>query len=262
MKKTIIVSLICSVFSIERASAEIFQWTKNEVHVQYGNLDRAYTNGLDQQTLVTTLQHASGWKYGSAFFFVDLIDAEDTGSDLYSEAYPTLSLSKVTGKDVSVGPIKDFGFVAGVNYAQDGKVMKYLPGLRLSWDVPNFYFLNTDITAYIDDSKGLSKGGVPSEDNSFMFDVNWGTKPFTIGEKHDFTITGHIEYIGGRDNELGNKVESHILGQPQFRYDFGKSLFNKPGHFFAGIEYQFWINKLGDKNTDESAVQALLVGRF
>ena len=29
-----------------------------------------------------------------------------------------------------------------------------------------------------------------------------------------------------------------------------------------GIEYQFWQNKLGDPDTDESTVQALLVWKF
>ena len=29
-----------------------------------------------------------------------------------------------------------------------------------------------------------------------------------------------------------------------------------------GVEYQFWMNKLGDGSTDENAVQALLVWEF
>lgn len=53
-----------------------------------------------------------------------------------------------------------------------------------------------------------------------------------------------------------------ILGQPQFRYDLGNAPWNKPEQLYVGVEWQFWINKLGDKGTDENAVQALGVWRF
>jgi len=50
-------------------------------------------------------------------------------------------------------------------------------------------------------------------------------------------------------------VEAHILAQPQFRYFINESV-------AIGIEYQYWMNKLGDPNTDESTAQALLVWKF
>lgn len=252
--------LLFTFLMVSSSVVHAFQWMTNEVHVQHAKLERPFTGGLDEDVTIFTLQHVDGWKYGDNFFFVDFIDAEDSGSDVYFEVYSNFSLGKILGKKVGIGPVKDVGLLLGFNRAQDAQVMKYLPGIRLSWDLPGFAFLNTDFTAYIDDSAGLSGGGVPSEDDGFMLDINWAY-PFSY-KGHDFSIEGHAEYISDRTNELGGDVKAHILAQPQFRYDLGKTAFNKPGKLFVGIEYQYWENKLGDDDTDESVAQALLVYRF
>ena len=75
-------------------------------------------------------------------------------------------------------------------------------------------------------------------------------------------IEGHIENIGERDNELDQDVSSWLFSQIQFRYDLGKQIFDAAKHLFIRTERQLWLNKLGYKNTDENAFQALLVWRF
>lgn len=263
---SILTTLVCLsssslVFAEEdNGGSSFFDFTTTEIHYQYGNnFERAFSSEGKQSASIYTLQHVNGWKYGDNFFFVDFTDASDTNTDVYSEFYSNFSLGKILDQEISVGPIKDIGIIAGVNYSRDAKVYKYLPGIRLSWDIPKFAFLNTDITAYIDDSRGVNRGGAPTESNSYMIDVNWAM-PFSLGS-HDFSIEGHIEYIDGRSNEFGGEVKSHVLGQPQFRYDLGKTLFNTPRVLYAGLEYQFWVNKLGD-NKDENVVQALAVISF
>ncbi|MDH1865930.1 hypothetical protein N5D83_03735 [Pseudomonas chengduensis] len=208
---------------------------------------------------VYTIQHVDGWKYGDNYFFFDYTDLDDSGTDLYGEFYANFSLGKITGDKVGFWRVKDVGILAGVNWGRDTKILKYLPGVRLSWDLPGIAFLNTDFTAYIDDNKGLPNG-IPKEDNSYMVDINWGA-PFSIGE-HNFSIEGHVEYIGRRDNEFGETVSWHVLGQPQFRYDLGKTWFGVENRLFVGVEWQFWINKNDDSDTNESAPQLLIVGRF
>ncbi len=64
-----------------------------------------------------------------------------------------------------------------------------------------------------------------------------------------------MEYVAGRENEFGGRVESWILAQPQLRW-------NPNDRISVGIEYQFWMNKLGDAATDESALQALFVWKL
>jgi len=216
-----------------------------------------------ERTWGISLQPASGWGYGDNFFFVDYLDdsAEDgfNDQDFYAEWYSNFSLGKITGQDFGLGPIGDLGLLLGVNLAADADVRKYLPGLRLSWDLPGFAFLNTDFTAYIDDSQGTRRGGAPIEGNSFMVDINWAYPFGWAGQS--FSIEGHVEYIGARDNEFGTQVKEWILAQPQFRWDAGRSWFGQADRLFLGIEYQWWHHKLGAENT-ESAVQALAVWRF
>jgi nucleoside-specific outer membrane channel protein Tsx len=50
--------------------------------------------------------------------------------------------------------------------------------------------------------------------------------------------------------------------QPQVRMDLGEALGNEAGNLFVGIEYQYWKNKYGVKDKDESMVQFQTVWNF
>jgi len=258
--------LILIAFGLISLNLQAATWSSTEIQLQYGDLDApSFASGESVRTTIVTFQHASGWKYGSNFFFVDYLkDSKNDGfndSTLYGEYYGSLSFSKLLDKQIGAGPIKDVELLFGLNMAPEAEVTKYLPGIRLSWDIKHFAFLNTDITAYLDDSAGVSGGGAPSEDNSYMIDVNFKL-PFALGEKHQFSIEGHIEYIHERDNEFDSTVASWILAQPQLRYDLGNAVFTAKEQLYIGLEYQYWSNKLGDKATDESTVQLLLVWKL
>ena len=238
-------------------SGQAAEWSNTEVQLQIGNLDvPSFAGGGTADHMIYTLQHASGWKYGDNFFFVDVLDSNQPGFqdfDLYSELYANFSLGKISGKDISAGPVSDVGLIGGFNWAADANVRKYVVGIRLALDLDGFAFANLDFAALIDDSEGLASGGAPAEDNTVLVDFNFG-RPFKIGEA-DFSIEGHIEYVGERTNEFGSAVESWILAQPQLQWHVNDRI-------ALGIEYQFWRNKLGDGATDENTVQALLVWEF
>ena len=227
-------------------------WSSTEIHYQRGEYDNPYSGGTTDTT-VLTFQHASGWKYGSNFFFVDQLSSSGN-EDFYGEMYSTFSLGKMTGRDLTKGTLTDVGIVLGINVAGDPNVRKYLPGLNLSWKVPGFNYFDTLLTLYIDDTAGDQ---APKEDDSFMIDWAWDY-PFSIGSQ-EFNITGHMEYVHQRDNEFGGTVESWILAQPQLRYDLGHALFDVSNQLLVGIEYQFWLNKLGDSDTDEKTALVLVV---
>ena len=63
-----------------------------------------------------------------------------------------------------------------------------------------------------------------------------------------------------RTNEFGEDVKSSILAQPQFTWDLGKVV-GAPNQLMIGIEYQYWLNKLGTEE-DERTAQLLVVWRF
>ena len=142
-------------------------WSITEAHFAYGNLDiPTFAGGGDSDHFIYTLQHASGWKYGDNFFFVDFMDAQDPGFqdfDIYSEWYSNFSLGKIAGRAVGGGIVSDIGLIWGFNWASDANVKKYLPGFRLVLDLGGFAFANLDITAYIDDSEGVARGGAPGK---------------------------------------------------------------------------------------------------
>lgn len=128
-----------------------------------------------------------------------------------------------------------------------------MPGMRLSWSIPQFAFLNTDITAYIDDSRGVNSGGAPTESNSYMVDVNWALS-FSLS-RNDFSSEGHIETIHSRCNEFRGDDNSHVLGQPPLRYDL-ESPFDTLGFYFPGWSINFGSDK------DVHVVEALAVIRL
>ena len=242
--------------SMSTASAQ------NEFHLQAGKLRNPFAQ-KSVESLVLTVQQASHWKLGHSFFFLDYVfDRKWDGfndRDFYAEWYPTFSIGKLQGTEASLGPISDVAVIAGFNAGADAKVFKFLPGFRASWEIPGFLFLNTDLTAYIDRSAGVDKGGAAKEGHSFMFDVNWAA-PFKIGAQ-SFAIMGHMEYIGSRSTELGGRYDGSFLAQPQFVWDTGQAVASEPNQFLLGFEYQYWRNKLGT-DEDENTIQLLIVWRL
>ncbi len=235
---------------------------QTEFHLQLGKLRNPFEN-KSVQSLVLTVQQASRWKLGESFFFLDyVVDRKSDGfndRDFYAEWYPTFRIGKLQQSDASLGLISDISVILGINMGGDAKVMKFLPGFRVSWDLPGFLFLNTDLTAYLDRNFGVLKGGAPKEGHSFAFDVNWAA-PFELGSQ-SFAIMGHAEYIGSRSNELGGRYDGSILAQPQVVWDVGKAGASEPNQLLMGIEYQYWSNKLGT-DVDENTVQFLVVWRL
>jgi hypothetical protein len=145
--------------------------------------------------------------------------------EIYAEWYPTISLRMLIGKGAASRFVPEVSPVGGLNFGE-----------------------------------GVSRRGALTQDDSFIIDLNWSL-PFRIGSGA-FSVDGHAETIGARDDEFGNPVAWHFLAQPQVRFDIGKAAGGSKGRVFVGTEVQFWTNKLGDPDTDEFVPQALVVWRF
>ena len=230
-----------------------------ELNYQYGSILNPFS-AASEPTHIFTLQHAGGWRAGGSFFFLDYLSdgVEDGFNDreLYGEWYPTLSLGSLAGGGVGFGPVNDVRLVAGVNLGIQSKVVKYVPGVELGWNVPGFIFVNTILGAFIDASSGLAAGGAPSTGDSFNFDVSW-LSVFQLGTQ-SFSFTGHAEYMGAITDEEGNDYPGSVLAQPQLRWDVGQALTGASNVLHVGVEYQLWTNKLGTTR-DESVLQLLVV---
>ncbi len=226
--------------------------SQTEVHYQYGTFDNPFA-GTSAATTILTVQHASLWQYGDNFYFIDFSD--DGGSDgfnemdAYGEFYANFSLGKLTGRDLGFGPVADFGVFAGAGIGTDSNFLQWLPGLRASWNLPGFVFLNTDFALALDGGRGHAGGSPPEMESLLIIDVN-GLLAFSVGSQ-SFQIAGHAQYATATTDELGNEVPASILAQPQLRWDIGGA-----NGLFVGIEYHYWSNKLGT-DVDESVVQLL-----
>ena len=251
-------ALLATTFAVS-SQAEI--WSSTEVHYSKGDLLDPFAK-KDVDTTIVTLQHAGGHKYGKNFFFVDHSRTKDSGTEFYGEWYSTFSLGAISGNDMSFGVVKDVGLLAGFNFATSVDKMILLPGVSLALDLPGFAFANLDITGY---NHLTTKLVDKEEETSYMIDFNWAY-PFKMAGG-SWSLEGHAEYIAGRDviksdGSKGTPVEDWILMQPQLRFDLGEALGNDAGNFFVGIEYQYWKNKLGVKDQNESTVQLQTVWNF
>ncbi|WP_019028620.1 hypothetical protein [Colwellia piezophila] len=264
---------LTAALSAPMASAEI--WSNTEVQLQAGG---EFEHGFGQQSTgtITTFQHAGGWEYGDNFFFVDHSQYSGKNgvadsAEFYGEWYSNFSLSAMTGADVSFWGVKDVGLVAGFNYAPEVDSSWVLPGVTFALDLPGFAFATLNVSAFMhlsgaDESYYQdfnSPFKIIDEDTSFMVDLAWAM-PFKLGST-SWSFEGHLEYIDGRTqrNNFGtDELESWILFQPQVRLDVGELIGTPSNRLFAGIEYQYWKNKLGMKGVDDNTVQFLAVWRF
>ena len=235
---------------------------QTEAHFQYGSHTNPFTRE-SRGTIILTMRHASQWKFGDNFFFVDFLDdGNDDGfneMDAYGEWYSNLSLGKITGSRLAFGPVADFGLLAGVALGTDYNFRQWLPGARISWNLPPFAFLNTDLMIGIDGGRGAEGGSPPELESRLVLDVN-GLLPFSVGGL-SFSIAGHAEYAAATTDEFGGDEPASILAQPQLRWDVGRAVGGSANGLHMGVEYQYWSNKLGTE-VDESVVQLLVVWGF
>lgn len=228
-----------------------------EFQYQRGSLLNPFS-GEHHPTNILTFQHAGSWKLGRSFFFIDFMDdAMNDGfndKEFYGEWYPSLSFSKLFGQDLKIGPIADISAVGGLNFDGDANVLKILPGIQLSWNIPGFIFVNTDFAVITDHSDARQ------HDPGFMFDVSW-LRVFKIGSQ-SFSFMGHAEYISEAARKDGGGVyEAWILAQPQLVWDIGNA-FKSPDWLHVGIELQYWSNKLGVEGQDEFRPELLIIWRM
>lgn len=216
------------------------RWSSTNLQYHYGT---EYELGDEERSLIT-LEHASGWKYGDNFFFVDITNPDRTGEQtqtaFYGEISPRLSFGKMTGADLSTGIIQDF-LISSTMEMGDG-FHTYLYGFAVDLKLPKFNFFQINWYARNEVTFGTDLGQ--------QITLAWGM-PFNIG-KAKFSFEGFFDYAW----DVGPS-EDNIITQPRLLLDVG-SLMDSPGVFQAGIEYQIWRNKFGIDGVDENFPQLMV----
>jgi nucleoside-specific outer membrane channel protein Tsx len=254
-------SLAATLASGQVLAADLLQWQDNSL---------TYLNGIDfkvdppkQQTV--TFEHASGWSFGDLFIFVDGIkyNTEATngagdGHTFYGEISPRLSLGKISGADLSFGPVKDVLLAATYEFGEDD-VDSYLLGPAVDLDIPGFdYFqLNT----YLRTTDGRRDG-----DNVWQITPVW-SYTIPVGDS-DLVIDGFMDWVVDNDDSY----HANLHFNPQIKYDLAKAM-GWGKRFYVGVEYDYWSDKYGiDDNgfvgseilggTDQSAISLLAKAHF
>jgi nucleoside-specific outer membrane channel protein Tsx len=242
----LIVTLFLCITSLPLAA---FDWTSSNIQYLHGS---GYLLGAKDRDIVT-IEHSDGWQYGQNFLFIDTIHHDDKSDavswEAYGEAYSYFSGSKITGLAFNFGPIKDLGLTLGINAGSQPSqtpFRAYLAGVSLQFDLPLFKFLQVDFLAY--KNANLSS-------TSFQITPSWEL-PFQLAGL-PMSFRGFMDYVATG----GSGDASTVLFQPQLLLDVGNFIDHK-NQLMLGVEYQYWHNKFGLQNLDESLPQAVAMLRF
>jgi nucleoside-specific outer membrane channel protein Tsx len=195
---------------------------------------------FDQDIL--TIEHANAWKLGDNFFFVDVSSPSQSNPlpALYMEWAPRISSKKTLGINYS-GLIADVLLSTQYNAASGFPV--YLYGVAVDLNVPGLNFFQTNF--YVRDDRNL-------EGTGFQVTLAWGMN-FKAGI--DWEFGGFLDYAGEEGDDATGKSEANLLTQP--------AIFAKlTPELGVGLEYQYWSNKLGVKDANESVPQVAVKVQF
>jgi nucleoside-specific outer membrane channel protein Tsx len=239
------------------------EWSDTALSWRIGNRFREPFNPLDIRKNIFALTHSSGYKYGSNYFNVDLLesDSNDPGSltqrDGAHEAYVvyrhTLDMGKLTGNNLASGPVAGLGITAGFDWntkndvGYNSRKRMLVVGPTLMWQVPGF--LTTSVLL-IQESNAPSGAFPPISQVTRrytyaihpMLSAAWG-----IPLGHGFKFEGYANFIAAKGpDEVGNGTGAETNIDMQVMYDLGEALGSRKNLFRIGLEYQLWNNKFGN----------------
>ena len=242
-------------------AANAAEWSDTSVGWRYGTkfAEPFETNDIHKNIL--DFQHASGYKYGTNFFNIDLLMSDNkdpangggAGGNSTAgaqEAYVVyrnyLSMGKITGTEYKFGPVRDAGVTLGFdwNTKNDGygsRKRMLVGGPTLSIDVPGF--LNVSVFALGESNAPNGIDGRYYYKTHPMLDINWGI-PF--GES-PFSFQGYFDYIGAKGtNEFGGGTVPETHADVAIMMDVGRVVGGPKNTFKLGLEYEYWRNKFGN----------------
>jgi nucleoside-specific outer membrane channel protein Tsx len=256
----------CAGFLLTCGAVQAADWSDTAISWRYGTRFAEPFNPEHIKKHIFALTHVSGYKYGSNYFNVDLLQSDEsdpaslTQTEGAQEAYVvyrhTFDIGALRGAPIAFGPVKGVGATVGFDWntkndvGYNSRKRMLVAGPTLMWNVPAG-FLNTSLLL-LRESNAPSGAFPPisnvrgryTYDNHAMLSVTWAI-PVPLNERLSFE--GYANYIGakGRD-EVGFATGAETNIDMTLMYDIGFH-FNQPkNRFRVGLEYQFWNNKFGN----------------
>ncbi|WP_372598711.1 DUF5020 family protein [Amphritea sp.] len=213
----------------------------------WSSFSLSYLNGSDYEVgdpdrQVVTVEHASGHSWGDNFFFLDRLESDNGNSENYMELSPRLSLSSLTGSNLSFGLVKDV-LLAGTWESGEG-FDNVLAGVGVSLDLPGFKYFNANLYRANNDKS--------SDDTQLT--LTWGL-PFALSDA-EFLYDGFIDWTTSESDKA-----SEMNFTSQLKWNAGK-LIGTNAPVYVGVEYAYWNNKFGIDGVDERNPALLLKWHF
>lgn len=223
-------------------AGDLLQWQGNSITYLYG---KDFTvNPEIQQTF--TFEHADGWKYGDNFIFIDKIfyngkkDSGNGPNTYYGEISPRLSFGKIFDQKLAFGPVKDILLAMTYEFGE-GDTEAYLIGPGFDLDIPGFDYFQLNFYQRTTD-------GDRAGDNVWQITPAW-SYTIPVGSS-DILIDGFMDWVVDNDENRRGTYQANLHFNPQIKYDLGKALKMGDKQLYVGIEYDYWKNKYGIKDSD------------
>ncbi|NTV10618.1 MAG: hypothetical protein HGA47_07565 [Zoogloea sp.] len=241
------------------ATAHAADWSDTSISYRYGKGFSEPAIAADVAKGTIGLTHVSGYKYGQNFFNVDVLksdmnDPANGGAQGAQEIYLVyahqLYLSKVTGLDLSFGPVKEVALTTGFDHnSKDSafapKVNKIMAGPTFKFKLPAGFF-DAGLLYYKEwnnNSFGTTKD--VQFDPTYRVALAWGV-PFSAGPI-PLSFEGFLNYTGAKGkNGFGQDTGAETWGDLFLMADIGKLVAEKPNTVKAGIGYEYIRNKFGE----------------
>ncbi|MFZ6749386.1 outer envelope protein [Undibacterium sp. Ren11W] len=257
--------LCLAIAMISGSAAQASDWSDTSINYRYiakesGFITDAAGNKVDVAKNIVSLEHISGYKYGSNYFNVDILksDSNDPANgstagaqEVFAIYRHNLNLGAVTGSSMKFGPIKEIALTAGFNAgaknnANAAQPLAFVFGPTLQFALPAG-FLNVGLQAYKETNNSKFDGGKQDFDMAAQLNVVWGV-PFHAGIPANFKGLLVVTGPKGNGKAAGMETTTETLLDALVMFDVG-SLGGKKDTFYAGVGYRYWNNKFGN---DES----------
>jgi nucleoside-specific outer membrane channel protein Tsx len=259
-------TLAACALALTCGAAQAADWSDTSISLRYGTTfaepfdNNADGSRTDIKKLIFAVTHISGYKYGTNFFNLDLLQSNSAdpgggtpGNAGAQEAYLVyrhmLDIGKVMGSDIKFGPIRGAGLTAGVdlntkNDAYASKKRMFVIGPTAMFDVPGFL----NLTALILDESN-APNGIPSRyhyKNHGALEADFG---IPIGSL-PLSFNGYALWIASKGtNEFGGPTAPETHVDATLMWDVGQTMGGLKHTFLVGLEYEYWRNKFGNPTT-------------
>ncbi|TFW27741.1 outer envelope protein [Massilia horti] len=262
MKRT---ALAIALLAGGTAASQAADWSDTSIGYRTGNRFAEPFNTNDISKNILNLNHASGYKYGTNFFNVDMLlsdknDPSAKGStngahEVYIVYRNTVDLGKVTGTPIQFGPVRGVGLTAGFDLntktdaGYNSKKRMLVAGPTVMFDVPGM--LNVSLLALWESNAPYSTFTQVSTpryryDTHPMLSAAWGIPLGSTG----LSLEGYANFIAAKGkNEFGKDTAPETNIDVQLMYDVSHFFDAKPKTLRVGLAYQYWKNKFGNDSS-------------